>query len=472
MLVSVTIGVIFIYPVVFLSDFPPGGISRLSFHVWTGSSSFESQPQKRPDLEMRQIRMHGDYMQALNKSTLLEALLVQQLVLDIQFSTTIEQIHKQSDNLSWGYHSPLMYWEDSMAALESDIDVLSTINERKLEPAYLNVSLRPMSAFAGKSFTDSRLIAADALILTLYNRQNDTVGKLWQNKMQGMIDAPPTSWSVDPSTSPIHHSRIHEYRYQPLSFRQNTALALAYGLIGLYVAASLKRLKAFRSRFGLVVTALTQMTTSILASFTICGLLGINLAQIPQEAYPFVVLTIGLENIFRLLNAVLAYPPEMPPQQRIANGLGDIGHSSLASAAQNLIILWLLSLFVSPGVSAFCAFAAVALLFDLFFLLTFFLAVLNVDIRRLELQDSITRIRAPTERQKESTERPSWLDALIRGRVPFSTRMAGSAVTISFVLALNWHFSDHSISSLRHMSWSAVAPVSYTHLTLPTIYSV
>lgn len=39
------------------------------------------------------------------------------------------------------------------------------------------------------------------------------------------------------------------------------------------------------------------MTTSVLASFTICGLLKINLAQIPQEAYPFVVLTIGLENM-------------------------------------------------------------------------------------------------------------------------------------------------------------------------------
>lgn len=39
------------------------------------------------------------------------------------------------------------------------------------------------------------------------------------------------------------------------------------------------------------------MTTSILASFTICGILRINLAQVPQNAYPFVVLVIGLENM-------------------------------------------------------------------------------------------------------------------------------------------------------------------------------
>ncbi|KAF7846442.1 hypothetical protein BT93_L4372 [Corymbia citriodora subsp. variegata] len=237
--------------------------------------------------------------------------------------------------------------------------------------------------------------------------------------------------------------QFYEYRFQPLSFRQNSALALAYGSIALYVTLSLRRLKAFHSRFGLVVTALTQMTTSILASFTICGLLKINLAQIPQEAYPFVVLIIGLENIFRLINAVLAYPPEMMNTQRIANGIGDIGHASVASAAQNLLILWLLSLVVSPGVAAFCAFAAVALLFDYFFLMTFFVAVLNVDIRRLELQDSISRGPHGPKR-KVSPERHTWIDALLQGHVPFSTRMAGSAVTISFVMALNWHFNDHA----------------------------
>jgi hypothetical protein len=39
------------------------------------------------------------------------------------------------------------------------------------------------------------------------------------------------------------------------------------------------------------------MGISIVASFTICGFLKIDLARIPQEAYPFVVLVIGLENM-------------------------------------------------------------------------------------------------------------------------------------------------------------------------------
>jgi Sterol-sensing domain of SREBP cleavage-activation len=39
------------------------------------------------------------------------------------------------------------------------------------------------------------------------------------------------------------------------------------------------------------------MIVSVIASFTICAMLGIDLGRIPQEVYPFVVLGIGPENM-------------------------------------------------------------------------------------------------------------------------------------------------------------------------------
>jgi hypothetical protein len=141
--------------------------------------------------------------------------------------------------------------------------------------------------------------------------------------------------------------------------------------------------------------------------------------------------------MFRLINAILAYPPTMATDLRIANALGDVGPLSIATAAQNLIILWLLSTIVSPGVKAFCAYAIIATFFDTFFLLTFFVAVLNVDIRRLELQDLNARSNQTSPNRRVSPAKRSWFDALMHGRVPFSTRMAGSAVTTTFILSLN-----------------------------------
>ncbi len=52
---------------------------------------------------------------------------------------------------------------------------------------------------------------------------------------------------------------------------------------------------------------------------------------------------------------------------------------------------------VSPGVQSFCKFAAVAIIFDFFFYLTFFVAVLSVDVRRMELQESIDRTEVLSE---------------------------------------------------------------------------
>ena len=281
----------------------------------------------------------------------------------------------------------------------------------------------------------------------------DGVGGKWQDKMHSLEGSACPNCTLYPPHGEISRSRVYEFSFTPLSFKENTALAFAYGCMAIYVLLSLRRLKAFHSRFGLVVTAITQITTSIVASFTICGMLKINLATIPQNAYPFIVLIIGIENMFRLINAILAYPPTMATDLRIANALGDVGPLSIATAAQNLIILWLLSTIVSPGVKAFCAYAIIATLFDSFFLLTFFVAVLNVDIRRLELQDSIARSNQATHNKRTASTQRTWFDALMHGRVPFSTRMAGSAVTTTFILSLNYHFFERkeTVMKLRHL---------------------
>ncbi|KAF2154592.1 hypothetical protein K461DRAFT_275719 [Myriangium duriaei CBS 260.36] len=464
MLAAVATGVILSYPAVFMSDFPPGGINGLPHHVWTGSASFESRTEKQPDLEMRQVWLRGGYMKALNTSVLLEAFNLQRELLSVHTSSEVDSPSAFRHRNDWAVHSPTIFWRNSVDLFNSDDDPLLTINEFNHDATFSHLDLRSMSVFAGKSFRKNRLVAADALVLTLLSRHNSSIGAIWDASLKSIsTHEDQLPWTVQNSANTTNHDSIYEYKFQPLSLNQYWALIGAYLCMGIYTVASLRRLKAFKSRFGVIVTAITQMTTSILASFTICGLLRINLAQIPQEAYPFVVLSIGLENIFRLINAVLAYPPEMATTQRIANGLGDAGIASVASAAQNLAILWVLSHLVSPGVAAFCAFAAIALLFDFFFLITFFVAVLNVDIRRLELQDSLSRQSRPRiiAKRKKTTERQSWVDALIQGKVPFSTRMAGSAITVTFVMLLNWHFSDNNISVLGISPWSTPSTKQY-----------
>jgi hypothetical protein len=177
--------------------------------------------------------------------------------------------------------------------------------------------------------------------------------------------------------------------------------------------------------------------------------LKIDLSKIPREAYPLVVLTVGLENMFRLVNAVIATPSSATSSARVSEALGQTGHIALAGVSQNLIILWLLHQVVSPGVAAFCIFAAIALVLDLLLLLTYFVAVLSVDVARLELSDSLGTAELRSKRGlRREEERTSWFSAIRKGEAPLSTRIAGTMVMVSFILIIQWHFFDNE-SPLR-----------------------
>lgn len=162
------------------------------------------------------------------------------------------------------------------------------------------------------------------------------------------------------------------------------------------------------------------------------------------SAYPYMLTAPR----FRLINMVLETPPEMPPHQRIGKALGEVGHLSLAVAFQNLALIYLCSRLVAPWVADFCVFAAVTLVFDFVYHLTFFVAVLSVDVQRMELSDSLKWVESTQGPKKKHKGRQSWLAALREGTLPLSTRFAGTVAIFSVILAINWHFFDSTEKDL------------------------
>ncbi|KAJ9647738.1 hypothetical protein H2199_001512 [Coniosporium tulheliwenetii] len=442
-LLSVATAVLLCYPVLFLYDNPTAGSYQLPHHVWTSARVLEGSEETRADVAMRQVWVHGDYMDALNHRVLEDALTIQDYLIGGSFGQHDIEVPELTPNGGAEHIVP------NLSAIQADIDLLKTINEQTHRQSFLNLTLRPPSVFAGKSFEKNKLLAADALVITLFDRSGLDVGDDWDARSAALARNTSARWSFYPESGKAARSQLYEFRFRPVSWIDDFIMALAYGIMAFYVVVSLRKLRAVKSWVGLGLTVISQIAISVIASFSICGMLRINLARIPREAYPFVVFAIGLENMFRLINAVLANPPEMPTISRVGNALGDVGHLSLAAVAQNLVLLWLLSRVVSPGVAAFCAFAAVALVFDFLFHLTFFVPVLSVDVRRTELQDfldkaGLSQARAKTPKQ----ERQTWIHALFQGKLPVSTRIAGSAVMMCFVIALNWHFFDSENSAL------------------------
>ncbi|KAI0201249.1 sterol-sensing domain of SREBP cleavage-activation-domain-containing protein [Astrocystis sublimbata] len=415
---------------------------------------------------MRSIWVHGSYFQALDKDLLLGALELQDELLgptidfsprqgpgnlDLPTEATPYLTPKQRDSLhvvngltnqSWFFHSPLQYWSCSSDLIDRDHDLLATVNERKTQPTSVNVTLRHSIVFSGKRFEDRHLVAADALVITLIHRRDSPVGHLWQEKVQALADSTDKWRVITPQDGRL--SQLYEFQFRLLSKVDAILLGCAYSLVLLYFLFSLSKLRAVKSKVGLMVTVVVQLALAIISSFTICAIFKIDLSRIPQFGYPVVIFSMSLENIFRLINAVILTPSEDCTSNRIGHAFGQTAPIALASVAQNLLILYGLSRVVSDGVSAFCTFAAIAIVFDFFYLSTFFLTVLSVDVRRTELSDALAKASIRTHRPSDETPpRQPWLDTVLQGKIALSTRVAGTVVMIGFVLIAQWHFFEN-----------------------------
>jgi len=249
--------------------------------VWTSATEFEGNPSTRADVEMRQVWVHGDYMKALDRRVLREALRVQNALIADGFKEdmvshipdTMTLSFKANDvsmpfpnvcappsprDLRWGFHSPLMYWNCSLNAIESDTDILSTINKNSMRRSFLNFTLRPTSVFAGKLFAGNELLAADALVITLFDQTNSGIGKIWESRSAELARNTSELWSLYPQDGRAEGSQFYEFRFKPMSLNDDFLLAAAYFIMAIYVLVSLRKLRAVKSKFGLVITVFAQ----------------------------------------------------------------------------------------------------------------------------------------------------------------------------------------------------------------------
>lgn len=417
-----------------------------------------------PDLIMRSIWIHASYMQALHAQILSSALDLQDellgstqdfgpskaagaalpepddIILTLAQRDALHAVNGLT-NQSWIFQSPLLYWNCSRERILADTNILATVNNKKNQSTPANITLRHSIVFSGKRFEDRRLLAADALVITLLHLSDSPVGRQWENMAPSLPKKVGDKWDIYPPDGQVSASQLYEFQFRPMSLQDSIVLSVAYGLTLIYFFMSLSKLRAVKSKIGLIVTVLTQIIFSIMSSFTVCAIFNLDLSRIPRAAYPVVILSMSLENIFRLINAVILTPSEENTSSRIGHAFGETAHIALTSTLQNVIILAGLSRLVSPGVSAFCIFAAIAIVFDFFFLSTFFLSVLSVDVRRMELGDAFTKESVRHNRNKlETRSGPTWLRQALHGKIALSTRIAGTIVMVGFVLIAQWHF--------------------------------
>lgn len=369
-------------------------------------------------------------------------------------------------NSSWFFHSPLQYWSCDWERIHADNDIIDTVNRASRQSTSVNVTLRHSIVFSGKRFEDHRLVAADSLVITLIHMLDSPVGERWAKKAEELASRKSSKWRIHLDDAPA--STLYEFQFQPLSVWEYLWAAAIYLATIWYFFTRMSKLHALKSRLGLGLAVATQLMFSTFGSFVICAVLKIDLSGLPRESYPLVIIPIGLGSMFDFINAVIATSPRWSPTHRVTEAIGTQGPIILATVAQQLVILWTLprgvtfSYYSPVPVMAFCKFAALALVLDFFFLMTFLVPIMSIDTQRPELDDALNHPNQPSTAPRVVQHKRRFWNAMIPWEkgLPISTRIAGQIVLVGALAIISWHFLDARLALAKfwHLITSRTAP--------------
>lgn len=229
-------------------------------------------------------------------------------------------------------------------------------------------------------------------------------------------------------------------------------LFAAYMLLFMYIILSLSNITSVRSRFGLFVSFCVQCALSVLSACTIISLF--VPAFVPRSThcfvlFPFSVVVIGTGNMFRLVNAVSRTPEENHPFTRLKSALLASAPLTIKQVAVDV------SIFVIASAASYSHFpqasmaflaSALAVLIDLALHFTYFLSVLSVDVRRVELEDLIST-ELPTDRFEESNDDDRRLKLHQRAfvylhpsfhniKLPYTTQTTTAVFIVLYIVAI------------------------------------
>jgi len=141
------------------------------------------------------------------------------------------------------------------------------------------------------------------------------------------------------------------------------------------------------SKFTLGIVGILIVLMSITASIGLFSAAGIKVTLIIAEVIPFIVLAVGVDNIFLIVHEFervnVSHPDDMI-EDRIAKALGRMGPSILLSASTETIAFALGAFVGMPAVRNFAIYAAGAVFINAVLQVTMFISVLTLNQKRVE----------------------------------------------------------------------------------------
>ncbi|KAI1902029.1 hypothetical protein AGOR_G00040500 [Albula goreensis] len=161
------------------------------------------------------------------------------------------------------------------------------------------------------------------------------------------------------------------------------------------------------SKISLGIAGIIIVLSSVACSLGIFSYAGIPLTLIVIEVIPFLVLAVGVDNIFIIVQTYQRDErmPQEELHQQIGRILGDVAPSMFLSSLSETVAFFLGALSTMPAVRTFSLFAGLAVFIDFLLQISCFVSLLGLDIKRQEANrlDIVCCVTLP-EGQEQKTE--------------------------------------------------------------------
>ncbi|CAL8072940.1 unnamed protein product [Orchesella dallaii] len=168
-------------------------------------------------------------------------------------------------------------------------------------------------------------------------------------------------------------------------------IVISYLVMFLYISVNLRdsyNLDRFfvESRVLLGITGILIVLASVTASVGLFGYYGLPATLIIMEVIPFLVLAVGVDNIFIIVQHYQRSERQIGESRadHVGRVVADVAPSMVLNSLTDSVCFFLGSLSGMPAVKALSIYAGVALIFNFLLQFTVFIAVFSLDLARSE----------------------------------------------------------------------------------------
>ncbi|XP_072764565.1 NPC intracellular cholesterol transporter 1 homolog 1b isoform X2 [Anoplolepis gracilipes] len=169
-------------------------------------------------------------------------------------------------------------------------------------------------------------------------------------------------------------------------------IVISYLLMFVYVAFALGKIKISfvgylrESRIVLSIGGIIIVIASITCSIGVFGYAGVSTTLLTIEVIPFLVLAVGVDNIFILVQSYQRIPRRVDQSisQHIGTVMAAVGPSMLLTSMSECFCFLIGAFSTMPAVNTFAMYASLSILINFLLQITTFLALLALDSKRFE----------------------------------------------------------------------------------------